>query len=395
MRAGCAVLATSARSMGLPCLVAASLGGCDRAPAVINHPTDPNRPPATASPIVPDSVPVGLTPDRLVAWTVARRSLADAELVYRLGEFEGDGPDVFGRIEDVVLDWQNRILLLDGHFQRVSVFDPSGEFVEAFGRLGDGPEELRGAYAIEMEPSGDILVVGTGRHLKVFGRTVSGWSYRETRPLPLAGGMACVTKSGRTIVAGADTRSARNVLLHEIPIGAGEQIRSFGLGYQDPSPLIRYVIANRGPVACVDHGDAEFIVHAFPPLNFLRLMSVVDGSVVWTARLLDHRQIVMQGTETRLTQMSTADWDVIVRILPYLDSHLLLQVERFGAMAPEDTRPESTIDTYLLDLPTGRGAKVSTDLGQVMAINENRYVVVTADPYPQIEVFVMRASTQE
>lgn len=374
--------------MLLACLVAASLVGCDRAPAVVEHPTSPNLAPANASPIVSDSVPAGLSQDRLAAWTAARRSLVEAKVAYRLGALEGDSPEVFGRIADVVLDRENRLLVLDGHFQRVSIFDPSGQFVEAFGRLGDGPEELRGAYGIAMEPSGDVLVVGTGRQIKVFGRTASGWSYREARLLPLAGGMACVTKSGRTIVAGADTRSDRNVLLHEVPAGAGEQARSFGLGYEDRSPFIRYVIANRGPIACVEHGGAEFVVHAFPLLDYLRLMSVADGSVLWTARLLDHRQMAMQGTGTTLTHISTADWDAIVRVLPYLDSHLLVQVERYQAMGPEDDRPESTIDTYLLDLPTGRGARVSTDLAQVMEVGQDRYVVASTDPYPQIEVYV-------
>lgn len=81
------------------------------------------------------------------------------------------------------------------------------------------------------------------------------------------------------------------------------------MGYEDPSAFIRYVIANRGPIACVEHGGRELVVHAFPLLDYLRLMSVADGSVVWTARLLDYRQMVMQGTGTTLTQISTADWD--------------------------------------------------------------------------------------
>lgn len=219
-------MAANARALALLCLITASLTGCDRAPAVVQHPTGPNRAPADASPIVADSAPTGLSADRLAAWTAARRTLADAKVVYRLGALEGDGPEVFGRIADVALDGENKLLVLDGHSQRVSVFGPSGQFLERFGRSGDGPEELRGAYGIAFEPSGDLLVVGTGRQIKVFGRTASGWQHRETRPLPLAGGMACVTNSGRTIVAGADTRSDRNVLLHEVPGGVGGQVRS-------------------------------------------------------------------------------------------------------------------------------------------------------------------------
>ncbi len=234
------------------------------------------------------------------------------------------------------------------------------------------------------------MLLGTGRQIKVFHPIASDYRYRETRPIPLSGGRFCITGSGRTIVAGADTRSDRNVILHEIPSRTGETVRSFGVGYLDSSLLVRHMMANRGPVACVDYQGTESVVHAFAPLSFLRLMSLVDGSVFWTAQLMDHRQLMMESDRTGFTQNALTDWDIVVSLLPYLGSHLLLQVQRFREMTPEEIRkggrPESTFSTYLLDLPTGRGARVATGPSRIVGINESRYAVVSSDPYPQIEV---------
>lgn len=373
------------------CFVSIAMG-CDRVPQEVIHPTSQNQPPTDAAPIVRDTIPEGLTADGLAAWRAARESLEGARTLYRLGVLSGEGPQVFGQIDDVALSQDDRLFVLDGHAQEVRIFSPTGQFVESFGGLGDGPEELRGAYGIAVEPTGDVLVIGTGRQVKVFHPTGSGYRFREFRPLPLAGGMACITESGRAIVAGADTRTDRNVLLHEVPAGAGEQVRSFGLGYLDSSPFIRFMLANRGPIACTQHDGKEAVLHAFVPLSVVRLMDIQDGAVIWTARLMDHRQLVMEGNATSLTQDSTTEWDVIVSLLPYLDSHALLQVERLEPLTPEDARamsvPKGIIHTYLLDLLSGRGARVAPGLTQVMGMNKRRYAVVSTDPFPQIEIRV-------
>lgn len=355
------------------------------------HPTSDNQPPKSAAPIVRDTLPEGLSPDRLAAWRDARDSFEGAETLYRLGILAGDGPELFGQVSDVALSHNNHLFVLDGSAQQVGVFDPNGEFVESFGGLGDGPEEMRGAYAIVVEQEGDVLVFGTGRHIKVFRPTPAGYRFSEHRPLPISGGMACITASGRLIVAGADTRTDRNVVLHEIPRRAAEPVRSFGLGYRDSSAFIRFMVANRGPVACTEYEDRDVVLHAFVPLSFVRLLDIEDGAVLWVARLVDHQQLVMTGDATSLTQDPRTEWDIIVTLLPYHDHHALLQAERFEPITPAKARtmsgpPRGTVHTYLLDMPSGRGASVAVGLAQVMATNRARYAVVTIDPYPEIEI---------
>ena len=373
-------------------VICASTGCSDGVPEhEVVHPTSHNHPPKSALPIVRDTLPEGLSPDRLAAWRDARETFESAETLFRLGVLAGEGPEQFGQVSDVALSHDDRLFVLDGHAQEVRVFGRNGEFVESFGGVGDGPEEMRGAYEIVVEPGGSVLVLGTGRQVKVFSPTPAGYRFREHRPLPISGGMACITGSGCLIVAGADTRSDRNVVLHELPRSASEPVRSFGVGYRDSSAFIRFMLANRGPVACTEYEGGEAVLHAFVPLSFVRLMGIEDGAVLWTARLMDHRQLMMTGDAVSLTQDSSTEWDIVVTLLPYRDHHALLQMERLKPITPEEARamsgpPQGTIHTYLLDVPSGRGASVAAGVAQVMAVNSNRYAVVTVDPYPEIEI---------
>lgn len=371
----------------LTLLLATTTFACEQRPNVILHPTPPNMPPSDAARIIPDSMPTGLSPGSLVRWTEVRSRLEGAKVIYDLGVEATQGPELFGTVEDIAIDGTGRLFVLDGQAQDIRVFERDGTFAGALGGLGDGPQELRGASAIVVGPNADIFVFGTGRHIKTFRHTDTGYLFHDHRPLPIAGGTSCITQSGRIIVAGASTRSDRNTVLHEMPLNNSGSVRSFGIGYLDPSPFIRYMMANRGPIACTLHENVESVVHAFPNLNVLRMMSVMDGTVKWTAKVVDHRQIGLTGTSTMLNSTPGEEWDVIVTLLPYRESHIILQVRRFTMPSTTEglEMPDSRFQTYLVDGATGHGGRI--DIGsQIMAIDSERYVVVELTPYPRIEV---------
>lgn len=80
----------------------------------------------------------------------------------RIGQVEGDGPDVFGWVADVAVDGSGRWWVLDGQTQRIQVFDSTGTHVRTIGREGDGPGELRQAAQVEQGPDGDMWVIDPG-----------------------------------------------------------------------------------------------------------------------------------------------------------------------------------------------------------------------------------------
>jgi hypothetical protein len=138
-------------------------------------------------------------PPDLPRWEVS----ADPDLV--IGSLEGDGPDVFGRVESVVELSSGVIVVADGLRLEISAFDRSGEHLWSAGRQGEGPGEfmeLAGAYAV----TGDsIVVLEGGRSVSVFD-AYGSFSRRlildppsDGYPSPIVSG---VTRSGTLVARG-------------------------------------------------------------------------------------------------------------------------------------------------------------------------------------------------
>lgn len=80
----------------------------------------------------------------------------------RLGAVEGDGADVFGRVQAADLDALDRIWVLDRQAVEIRVFARSGAFVRSVGREGAGPGEFRRPIALVRGPAGRMWVVDPG-----------------------------------------------------------------------------------------------------------------------------------------------------------------------------------------------------------------------------------------
>lgn len=81
---------------------------------------------------------------------------------WRIGRVEGDGPDVFGRIQSFDVDDAGRVWVLDGLAQRLVVFDGSGSHLMTTGREGGGPGEFTRPEHVEQGPDGSMWVVDVG-----------------------------------------------------------------------------------------------------------------------------------------------------------------------------------------------------------------------------------------
>ena len=67
---------------------------------------------------------------------------ADFEEVYRVGSFDGDEWETFGRVSGVAFDDSGNLHVMDDQAGRIVVVSQGGEFVREFGRIGDGPGEF-------------------------------------------------------------------------------------------------------------------------------------------------------------------------------------------------------------------------------------------------------------
>lgn len=77
----------------------------------------------------------------------------------RIGRADGEGPDLFGRINSLAVDPGGRIWVLDAQAQELRVFGPDGEYIRTVGRKGGGPGEFAQAIKVELGPDGNIWVM--------------------------------------------------------------------------------------------------------------------------------------------------------------------------------------------------------------------------------------------
>ena len=61
----------------------------------------------------------------------------------KLGNVEGDGPEGFGGVADLAVDWAGDIYVLDVGSKEVRVFGRDGTYLRVLARDGDGPGEIR------------------------------------------------------------------------------------------------------------------------------------------------------------------------------------------------------------------------------------------------------------
>ncbi|MDE2804616.1 MAG: hypothetical protein OXN18_05645 [Gemmatimonadota bacterium] len=97
---------------------------------------------------------------------------ADFEEVYRIGGIAAEGWDAFTEIEDMDFDARGRLYIRDetGSSTRIVAVDGTGALAAEFGRMGDGPGELRQVeHMVARRDGGAVLVDGGHRAYLLFG----------------------------------------------------------------------------------------------------------------------------------------------------------------------------------------------------------------------------------
>jgi hypothetical protein len=88
--------------------------------------------------------------DSSTAWRVVEE--------LRIGTLEGEGPDLFGEVQAVEVDPQERIWVLEGQAQELRVFDRDGRHVRTIGRKGGGPGEFAQPIGMAWSGAGQLWV---------------------------------------------------------------------------------------------------------------------------------------------------------------------------------------------------------------------------------------------
>ncbi len=90
--------------------------------------------------------------------------LFDYEVVVTLKENPDRPESILFRPGDICMDQEGNIYVEDKGNGRMAVFNPQGNFVRSFGKVGDGPGEFRSMYLLHLE--GDVLSIHDTIHLR-------------------------------------------------------------------------------------------------------------------------------------------------------------------------------------------------------------------------------------
>lgn len=104
--------------------------------------------------------------------------------VLLIGRSEGtaDGPDLFGRINQVIRLSSGDIAVAEGLAAEIRVFDDGGGYLRTFGRRGEGPGEFANLWTISELPGDTIVAVDPiGGRITLF--TSSG-TFARSFPIP-------------------------------------------------------------------------------------------------------------------------------------------------------------------------------------------------------------------
>ena len=76
----------------------------------------------------------------------------------------GEGPGQFRNPRGIAVGPEGRIYVVDSGNNRIQVFGPDGEFLDAWGRAGTGPGQFTEPWGIGVAANGDVYVADTWNH---------------------------------------------------------------------------------------------------------------------------------------------------------------------------------------------------------------------------------------
>jgi hypothetical protein len=109
-----------------------------------------------------------------------------AQVLWRIGGESDADEEMFGRVEQLLVDEAGTLYLLDIQLNEIRVFDTAGNYLRTIGREGEGPGEFRGAVTAFLLPD-DQIAVGQSMPSRIVRLTRTGDGLSDL-PLPIADG---------------------------------------------------------------------------------------------------------------------------------------------------------------------------------------------------------------
>lgn len=318
----------------------------------------------------------------------ARLSQGGSSPTLTLGVQDGSGPQLFGRIGDIVADVEGRIHILDYENKESRVFGPAGAHLYSFGRQGEGPGEFQYPSQLALFEDGSLMVAGRSGRVQFFDVLAETYERMGGFTVEFTPEDACVL-NGEIYLHGALAEQSD----HSIHVYSrqGTHRRSFGPVYQSDNEFIRLSISD-GTIAC-DRATGT-VVFGFTYVPLLYGYSAA-GKHRWTSRIRSFEPMpVEQYVSDRGTPGVRYGYDAGThRIAELVDGPGAGVVAQTAEYPPEEAdRADGPLDTYLISAD-GTGAYVGQTtaagkgVGFISHVTSTRVFSVVPVPFPKIDVY--------
>lgn len=210
------------------------------------------------------------------------------QLTARIGVIEGPDEQVFGKISGALVMPRGEIVVMDEQLGELRLFDAQGQFLDAVGRQGAGPEEFgAGALSLALADDGRILVADS-RNLRVATLRIESERLRFSGTFRLAFAPLDICAIGtRTFVF----TTVGDHLIREVSQDGGV-VQEFAEREKPTGRLAAQLgdadhFLNHGRLACDTGSETIVVVHTFHPV--VRAFAA-DGAVRWRIELADYWQ---------------------------------------------------------------------------------------------------------
>lgn len=303
-----------------------------------------------------------------------------------IGTVDGPLATVLGRIRDVDVDSGGRVFVLDNSFQMVRVFGPSGDAVFTMGSEGSGPLDFRTLWSGWVENDSTFAVVdgvlGT-KYITSIQRSKVALQRVVPSATSVTGG--CGAKGLLyTYMTGALAEGGVHPVVR-VSDATGRTLRTFGSAYRSESPLVRGVMSE-GTIACLSDGASVYSLSKLPFVHYFD----PEGRARWTARftgfVVAHETYEPDenGRWAIGIDPKRADHSYIRRLTPLGKRYLIVQLSTSDLKSLMARMEWRTLDTYLLDIESGRGTYVSDRLPILSAVTEPFAYGFRNDPFPRV-----------
>ncbi len=295
-----------------------------------------------------------------------------------IGTNESPEEEVFGHIQDVVVDQFGTIYILDSQSGEIKAFDLEGRHLFTGGGLGGGPNEFVNPADLILPATNTLLVVDRGGWLKeVDLSTPDRIVGLRATPLPYSPTSGC--SIGDTIFVRGGVQSGNTIQAHTVD---GSRVRSFGSPYQSTSSHISWQLS-RGTIACDQAtGTVVDVSLLFP---FVRGYSTT-GEHKWTAKFSDFLQMeIVERTDIGgLGFRGRTAHELGLRALPLGGGDILVQTMRRYPVEPGNHEMGTKVRSFLIRSHDGSGHLFSDALPLILAVHGTTFIGMEEDPFPRV-----------